>query len=198
MPHTFNTITFGTEIYPLLKPITVEFIRNGDSFCCVDRIFPFCGEDNTKEDALRGWVYEFRQCFSDVYYQQHWERTERDEELYILFIEFVDVQEHRKQTPMYYTRTGKIIENETIPKHKREIEWIDETRDIINCEDCSLELLQYSVGDYFIAVVLCDYETDNLLKICDVLPNAYRDLTNAEIQEFWDSHPATKDLPDST
>jgi hypothetical protein len=192
-----NKIQYGIHIYPLRKTILGLLSKTGDEknpflFSASD-LPNVRGEGETMEDAIEDWEKDFHLKFQDIYYKQHWERTDEEQNLYNMFEKFVDIQEHLHRTPVSLKQTGKII---NISGSKREIEWLDESRDIVDLAECPEELSHYKVGEYFRADILRKFETNEFVKICDVRRTSYRNLTDAEVLEFFDSLPV-KNLPPS-
>ncbi|MDR3199688.1 MAG: hypothetical protein LBU34_17620 [Planctomycetaceae bacterium] len=196
-----DEIRFGIYVYPLQKPIKAVSKSGSETkfpyLFFADDLPGICGKGTTIDDAKQNWMYEFHRKFQDIYYKIDWERTEEENKLYKIFVEIVDIQGYRKRTPVSFEQTGKIIENKNIPSNKREIEWLDESRDIVDCADCPKELLQYKAGEYFRADMLREYQTDKLLEISSIIPTSYRDYTDKEIEVFVASLPTTKNLPPS-
>ncbi|MDR2345568.1 MAG: hypothetical protein LBE18_05830 [Planctomycetaceae bacterium] len=192
-----SEIQYETYIYPLRKIICGLWNKTND----VNNPFLFSalelpniyGKGKTAEDALNDWQKEFHLKFQDIYYQQHWERTEDAQNLYNAFEEFVDIPKHLHLTPIIVQQTGKIID---ISDNKREIEWLDESRNIVDLAECPSELANYKVGEYFRAEMLRKFETRELIKIRSIKTTCYRDYTDEEIQEFFDSLPVVS-LPPS-
>jgi hypothetical protein len=114
--------------------------------------------------------------------------------LYEIFIDVIDIDEHKQRTPIRVKQTGKIIN--IFVDNKREIEWIDESRDIVDPAECPAELLRYQVGEYFRADTLRKYGTYKLVKICSITATKYREYSEDEINEFFDSLPVIS-LPPS-
>jgi hypothetical protein len=193
-----SEIRFGIAVYPLKNNINILpaiSLEEDTLYSFSTTIFPeICGKGITIDEAKKDWEYEFHRKFQEIYTKLNWERTKQENEMWKLFEENVDIQKYRKQTPLSFQQTGKIIKNKNIPNYKREIEWLDEKRDVVDCADCPLELLQYEAGQYFRADVLREYQTDKLIKICSVSSTKYRDYTDKEITEFIDSLPTTKNL----
>jgi hypothetical protein len=152
------------------------------------------GKGKTPEEAIENWEHDFHLKFQDIYYKQYWERTNEEQNLYEIFIAVVDIDGHKQRTPVNYQQTGKII---NIYGNKLEIEWLDESRDIVDSVNYPNELLNYKVGEYFRADVLYEYGAWKLINICSIMTTCYRDYTDEEINAFLDSLPTTKELPPS-
>jgi hypothetical protein len=193
-----NEIQYGIHIYPLRKTILGLLSKTGDEknpflFSASD-LPNVRGKGETVEDAIEDWKKDFHLKFQDIYYKQHWERTDEEQNLYNAFEKFVDIQEYLHRTPASLKQTGKII---NISGSKREIEWLDESRDIVDLAECPEELSHYKVGGYFRADILRKFETRELIKIRSITTTCYRDYTDEEINAFLDSLPTTKELPPS-
>jgi hypothetical protein len=188
-------IQYDIHIYPLRNTIYGLLVTTSDKknpfIFFVSDFSNIEGKGKTPENAIENWEKEFHLKFQDIYYKQYWERTDEEQNLYNTFEKFIDIQEHLRLTPISIQQTGKII---NIIDNKYEIEWIDESRDIVELTECPDELSHYKIGEYLRAEVLRKYETGELIKIRTLAPTSYRDLTDVEVQEFFDSLPI-KNLP---
>jgi hypothetical protein len=188
-------IQYDIHIYPLRNTISGLLVTTSDKknpfIFFVSDFSNILSKGKTPENAIENWEKEFHLKFQDIYYKQHWERTDEEQDLCNTFEKFIDIQEHLRLTPISIQQTGKII---NIIDDKYEIEWIDESRDIVELTEYPDELSHYKIGEYLRAEVLRKYETGELIKIRTISPTSYRDLTDVEVQEFFDSLPI-KNLP---
>lgn len=201
-------IQYGINIYPLRNAVkgNIEFpdeknnmyrfvVGKRDSFFVVGTFDPIVGTGKTPDEARENWKYEFHKRFQELSAKLDWERTETETSLWKIIEEVVDIPKHRELTPLELEQTGRIVENNEIPTHQREILWLDESRSVVDCRGCPSDLLKYASGQYFRASVLL-YKTGKLI-ICAVRKTNYQNYTEEEVDEFWESMPTTKELPDS-
>jgi hypothetical protein len=192
-----SEIQYGIHVYPLQNVIYGVWCKTNNKknkfhFSALD-LPNILGKGNTEENSLKSWEEDFHLKFQDIYYKQHWERTEEEQNLYNMFKKIVDIQGYLRLTPVSIKHTGKII---NISGSKLEIEWLDESRDIVDLAECPDELSTYNVSEYFRAEMLRKFETNEIIKIRDVKRTNYRILTDTEVLEFFDSLPV-KNLPPS-
>ncbi|GHT37614.1 hypothetical protein FACS189427_10790 [Planctomycetales bacterium] len=196
-------ISYGFSVYPLrnngITACCEQLTRENNSFYLYQAgtMLPVSGCGTTKDAAKENWQYEFHKTFQELSAKLDWERSEEDQTLWNIFESIVDVPAYRRKTPVNYHQTGKIIVNANIPSHQREIEWLDDTTDVVSCRDCP-DLLRYKTGQYFRADLLREYQTGTLIKIRSISPTKYRDYTDKEIDDFVALLPTTEDLPPST
>jgi hypothetical protein len=197
-----HEVRFGESVYPFVNVVYGYYtiLAGTDPLlrvCVADTFLPITGQGKTLEDARQDWGYEFHRVFQKLSAKLHWEQTKEEKELWRIFEDVVDIPAHRRKTPINYRQTGKIIENINIPRYKREIEWLDGSVDIVDCNDCPLELLQYKAGEYFRADLLREYQTGKLVKIRSIGLTCYRDYTDEEVEYFINSLQSSQSLPDS-
>jgi hypothetical protein len=195
-------VRYEYSIYPLKKSIKISFIDSHDSnlpYQCIIKDFSqIYGKGSNINEAIKNWKQMFHQTFQELSAKLDWERTEEEQQLWETFERVVDIPAHYKKTPVNYRQTGKIIENKNIPKHKREIAWLDGSVDIVDCDKCPFELLRYAVGEYFRADLLREHQTGKLVKIRAISSSTYRDYTDKEVEDFVNSLQSSQNLPDST
>jgi hypothetical protein len=197
--NVIREIRYGVAVYPLRNAINgfIEYVADVSKpyRFLVETFAPIYGVGETTDAARENWKYEFHQSFQNLSSKLYWERDDEEDALWNLMQDIVDIPKHRELTPLEFEQTGKIVVNDNIPTHQREIEWLDESRDIVECKDCPLELLQYETGQYFRASVRI-YKAGKL-QILAISQTNYRDYTDEEIEEFVNSCPTSKDLPKS-
>ena len=199
---SISEVRFGETIYPFQQNMEAYFApyRSDESPYCfiVDDFLPIVGKGKTLYDARLDWELQFHKKFQELYTQCDFERADNDIKLWSIFEEIIDIPAYRAATPLSFQVTGKFVDNPAIPKHCREIEWIDGTKDVVDLQDCPRESVIFSSGQYFEATVLRDYHDNTIREILSINPVDYQDSTDEEIDEFLKSIPTLIDFPVST
>jgi hypothetical protein len=193
-----SEIRFNEYVYPCKQPLYAVKSTNAEKSrftFCVDKLYPpIIGIGDTAAEAEKNFYETFHNTFRTLSVQMDWERSKEEQVLWDILEDTVDIQAHRKKTPFRYKQTAKIHDKQGDCVY---LQWINDRIDEVSASAYPA-LNDYTIGQYITVESFKEYETDNLLKILSIEPSTYREMTDAEHEEFINSLPSTRDLPDST
>jgi len=196
-----SEVRFGDAVYPLQHGgINVRYeFRSDNLWHFWAEVFspPLYGKGNTLQDAQEDWKYRFHVTFQELYTKCDFERSEEEIKLWLIFKDVVDISAYHAKRQFSLREAGRISEDSRSDQSVRTIEWVDNRKEIIHCQDAPPEFAVVKPGQHFEAEVLRS-STGQLLRILAIRLVNYHEYTENEITKFLDALSSSKDLPVST
>ena len=155
---------------------------------------PLRGKGATSQEARNDWEYQFHVKFQELYTKCEFERSEEEEKLWLIFEAVVNIPAYQAKRRFSFREIGQISVDSQPDQSVREINWIDDRKETIDCKSAPPEFVIFRQGEYFEAEVLRS-SSGELLRILAIRSVDY---CECKADEFLDALPSSKDLPTLT
>lgn len=151
------------------------------------------GRGKTIDEARANWDLNTDAMIQRLLGTQDFEMTDDDKENMQQLSQCFDLSEIRYSMPLQVRNYGKLVS--AFPRPWK-VRWIDGTTSEVSRHQVPAELVRFSVGQEFEAVIEQDSRTGKLVKIISVFRTARKRISESDVASLLSRATSSKDLPD--
>ncbi|MEZ6121648.1 MAG: hypothetical protein R3C49_00575 [Planctomycetaceae bacterium] len=151
------------------------------------------GRGRTINEARADWELSVDAMIQRLFGTQDFERSTDEQENMRQLSQCFDLTEIRYALPLQVRNCGKLV---SVFPRPWKVRWIDGTSSDLSRHQVPAELVRFSVGQEFEAVVEQDSRTGDLVKIVSVFKSARKQVSDRDVTNLLSRATSSKDLPD--